>query len=324
MKSQIFLPEKIKVGLQKRNDTYTEKLGYVIYHDGKVWRKEASWEGWRDGSIPPIELDNTPTEGFVLNKKAGGDRYTWNPRQTYCRVYDPRGFEFEITIPNLLYILENTNSVVGKGLEGEFVYGWDKKDLVLIPVSAPEYVEMKKFTGLKDVKFSKNLLVPGMLYQTKDLKEVVYLGEFKDEKRKKLWFVELGGDILQSAYFHKSNTDFLHAQSSDTPHQEFPKLLWRLNHSGSFSTRTAEIKQVSLREIESYGIKKDRMFHRVLLRIPGEDGLTEISLYDYYNKEKVMKRMKVSSHEELMSLFSPDDIFFEFNILENGEIGYFW
>jgi hypothetical protein len=40
-------------------------------------------------------------------------------------VYDPRGFEFEISIPNLLYILQECTSTKGKGLDGEFVYlGW--------------------------------------------------------------------------------------------------------------------------------------------------------------------------------------------------------
>ena len=47
MKSTVVLPNKIKVGFNPRSDTYTGMLGYVIYHDGKVWRKETSWESWR-------------------------------------------------------------------------------------------------------------------------------------------------------------------------------------------------------------------------------------------------------------------------------------
>ena len=95
----IYIPEKIKVGYQNRNDTYTKKLAYVIYYDekGKL-RKETSWNSWRDEKIEPDDFDNEPTRGFVLNKKVGGDRYGWNPRQTYTRVYDPRGFEFEICL----------------------------------------------------------------------------------------------------------------------------------------------------------------------------------------------------------------------------------
>ncbi len=118
--SAIYIPEKIKVGYQNRQGTYTGKLAYVIYFDAKgVLRKEKSWKSWTDDKIESHELENTPTSGFVLNKKVGGYDTGWNHRQTYTRVYDPRGFEFEIVIPNLLYILENTSCIKGKGLEDE-------------------------------------------------------------------------------------------------------------------------------------------------------------------------------------------------------------
>ena len=146
MKSTIFIPKVINVGYQNRKDTYTGKLAYVVYTDEKgVIRKQASWDGWRDLNIEPNTFDNTPTSGFVLNKKVGDTRSHWNFRQAYCRVYDPRGFEFEITIENLLYILENTNSIVGKGLEGEFVYGWSGKDLILLPTNSPDYKDIMDY-----------------------------------------------------------------------------------------------------------------------------------------------------------------------------------
>lgn len=252
MKSTIFIPKKCKVGFNKRQDTYTGKLGYVIYNDGKVWRKETSWLGWienyispeefeaekakayerdienalahalrnngrswkrfggnggevkdiktrediiekvlgtykqysfgiarksDDPTIVPIEFDNTPMEGFVLNRKAGGGSSGWNARQTYCRVYDPRGFEFELTIPNLLYILENATSIKGKGLEGKFVYGWEGKDLVLIPESAPEYADLVAFTELQALNVKKSELVLGGIYIDAQNNKATYLGD---------------------------------------------------------------------------------------------------------------------------------------------------
>lgn len=269
MKSEIIIPKKCKVGFNIRKDTYTKKLGYVIYHDGKVWRKQASWESWRekyvtteeyqaakqkafdanvdyytkqytihtnmklsypsynhykdyrnqtleqyltncncgsidnyafcynkqvnDLTVEPIEFENVAVEGFVLNKKAGGTTYNWNNRDTYCRVYDPRGFEIEITIPNLLYILENTNSIKGKGLEGKFIYGWDKKDLVLIPESSPEFKEMVSYTELQDLKISKKELIVGHMYLCSDNTIKTYMGEHHENSYhknivKKLWF----------------------------------------------------------------------------------------------------------------------------------------
>lgn len=178
MNTKLYIPTKCKAGFQERSDTYTKKLGYVIYFDNKIWRKEPSWEGWRDKKIDVLEFDNIPTEGFVLNKKVGGTRYDWNVRDTKCRVFDPRGFEIEIDIPNLLYILENTSSIKGKGLEGNFIYAWDGKDLVLIPENAPEYKEMMNFTTIQSNKVSSKDLVVNGVYFTKKQEEYIYLGKF--------------------------------------------------------------------------------------------------------------------------------------------------
>jgi len=93
------IPETISVGYQERKDTYTGKLAYVIYTDAKgVLRKEKSWDSWRDKKIKATQHTNEPISGFVLNKGVGGSResYGWNARNEYIRVYDPRGFEFEI------------------------------------------------------------------------------------------------------------------------------------------------------------------------------------------------------------------------------------
>ena len=181
MNNNIFIPKKINVGFQERNDTYTKKLAYVIYYDNKgVLRKETSWQNWREDKIPNIIYDNVPISGFVLNKKVGDYCSDWNHRQAYVRVYDPRDFEFEITVENLLYILENTSSIKGKGLEGEFVYSWDGKDLLLLPASSPDYAELTEFNKLlfENKKIKAKELILGATYKTKSNDEWIYMGRF--------------------------------------------------------------------------------------------------------------------------------------------------
>lgn len=177
------IPDKIKVGFQERGDTYTGKLSYVTYINkkGKL-AKEISWEGWRDKEITPLELDNVPTEGFVLNKKAGGYSTGWNHRQTYCRVYDPRDFEFEISIENLLYILQECTSSKGKGLEGKFVYAWSGKDLVLLPVDSLDYKMSKQLIDSTEKITMKSLKIgasyKGKVPDSKDISNnLVYIGK---------------------------------------------------------------------------------------------------------------------------------------------------
>ena len=180
--TKMFIPTKIKVGYQKRDDTYTKKLAYVIYFDNKgVLRKEKSWNGWRDNKIAAKEFSNEPLEGFVLNKGVGGVRgswSSWNTRNEYIRVYDPRDFEFEISVANLLFILQETSSIKGKGLEGAFVYAWDGAELVLLPVDSEEYVACKDHTARQDKKVLAGDVKVGFSYVMKNGTNVLYLGKY--------------------------------------------------------------------------------------------------------------------------------------------------
>lgn len=181
MRNTLIIPDRLNVGFQNRSDTYSKLLAYITYYDhkGKL-RKATSWEGWREQGIPPIEYSNTPTEGFVLNKDVGGTRhsYSWNARLEKVRVWDPRNFEFEITIPNLLYILQECTSSRGKGLEGKFVYAWDGPSLILMPVGTPEFAASVRYSDLQGAKVKSRDLIPGHTYMTKSQQNVVYLGRF--------------------------------------------------------------------------------------------------------------------------------------------------
>lgn len=198
MKSKMYKPNQINVGYQLRGDTYTGQLGYVIYfdEDGKL-RKEASWNSWRDERIPNTIFDNEPTEGFVLNRSGGG-RPSWSDRKAFVRVYDPRGFEFEIDVANLMYILECCPVGKGKVLEGKLVYVWDGKELVLLPVESPDYKDIDNYTQLlnnKEYIKGKDLKV-GYTYVDKNDEKYVYLGKFHEydgkekSKTKKFFFAE--------------------------------------------------------------------------------------------------------------------------------------
>lgn len=179
--SQLLIPPRIRVGFNKRDDTYTGRLGYVIYYDtkGKLCR-ETSWEWWREKDIEPVEFDNVPTEGFVINKNGGGrGGHSWNDRQAFVRVYDPRNFEFEIAVDNLVFILCQGGCTPGKGLEGKFVYGWRGGRLVLMPCHSEEYKSSVEFTELRDKSVHLKNLVEGATYITKSQDLLVYLGRHK-------------------------------------------------------------------------------------------------------------------------------------------------
>lgn len=181
--NKLIIPEYLKAGFNKRSDTYSGLLAYIIYKDSKTgWRQENSWNTWKEDDVEPIEFKNEPYNGFVLNKKAGDYGSGWNHRISKCRVFDSRyNFEFEITIENLLFILENVNSIKGKALDGEFVYAWDNKNIVLLPVNAPDYKEIKGRSDLiNNGEFLKTKdFIIGNEYMTKKGEKLCYLGKHK-------------------------------------------------------------------------------------------------------------------------------------------------
>lgn len=222
----IFVPTKINVGFQERKGTYSGKLAYVIYFDQKCkLRKETSWQNWRDVTIPNEIYDNEPTEGFVLNKKVGGveESYCYDVRKTYIRVYDPRGFEFEITVPNLLWILQNCDCTRGKGLEGQFVYGWDGTELVLVPVESPDYKDIvEKNDVIHNNTFIKaKELICGAIYEDLNGVKYVYMGKFQP------WDKQYNSYHTASSYNnHKEGYDYplddSWKQSVFDEHRELP------------------------------------------------------------------------------------------------------
>ena len=272
MNNNIFIPKKINVGFQERNDTYTKKLAYVIYYDNKgVLRKETSWQNWRKKEIDNVIYDNIPTSGFVLNKKVGDYTSDWNHRQAYVRVYDPRDFEFEITIENLLYILENTSSIKGKGLEGEFVYSWDGKDLLLLPASSPDYAELTEFNKLlfENKKIKAKELILGGMYKTNSNDEWVYMGRFDYHSRK--WeYSDVIGESSKYVNTNKGKYHFFVRESKNYYDEPWLELLISKSIGGKF------IDVVSTECVENYSELFDKLEYK-----------TEYSPYDETKDEYV-------------------------------------
>lgn len=252
MQTQLYIPKKIKVGYQKRSDTFTNKLAYIIYYDDKnVLRKEKSWNSWRDHKIEPDEFDNKPQSGIIINKNVS--RYNWShfsSNRTYIRLHDPRGFEFEISPENLIGILMN-GDCSKRVLDGEFVYSWSGTDLVLLPCNSEEYQSSLEFTKLQGNKIGAKDLIPGFAYGTKKEKDVIYMGRFNwyrfesikgDENStngkwvgktcttqykqtdRKYHIFKMGGSMVP-----KTSLDFLSHKIGDEPVSDYAKLMDELN-----------------------------------------------------------------------------------------------
>lgn len=360
----IYIPKTIRVGYVNRSDTYTGKLAYVIYYgqDGKI-RKELSWNNWRDKNIEPDEYDNVPTEGFVLNKKIGGHSNGWNHRNSYLRVYDSRNFEVEITPENLVYILENTNSIKGKGLEGEFVYGWDNKNLLLIPTSSPDYQELVSHSKLmrNPQKINSKNIVLGGTYRTKKGEDWIYIGRFDyyeysygydhrstvnrytirevNNKGKRYWFY-----FNNKFYYPKSLSGTIVECVSDVCVDNYAEIADKLQYDSRFSPIVKkEPYKFTLEEMAEFLSKGtyDFISQIVVKTFGGAESLLEadkilipnhIEQEQYYrNLDRFIRNIVYQNRHDkekicnlLENVYNTYDIWVYCNVLENGKIEDGW
>ena len=178
------LPQQLKVGFAGGCDVDQERLAFVVRQKPNgEWASEKSFNKWRNKEIEPKVFDNTPVEGFALITAGGGvkDRCGGNARMEYVRVMDPRGWVFEITVPNLLAIMQERACYPGKGLAGEFVYAWPahpQGKLVLLPAGGEIHQAAQQFTELQQPAEDLELQ-GGEICLTKDGDTVIYLGRLK-------------------------------------------------------------------------------------------------------------------------------------------------
>lgn len=297
------IPETLKVGFNNRPDTYSGKLAYVTYINKKgEIAKEASWNGWIDKRIDVETYENKPIEGFVLNKRAGGYKSGWNFRQTKCRVYDPRGFEVEISVENLLYILQECTSSKGKGLEGEFVYAWSGTELILLPVCSEDYKASTELMKKQENITLKGLKV-GAAYKGSEVDYLIYIGKMEwyvwrivctdtncwEEVRKVLLptFVDLKNKKFLG---HKNLKclDYLIEEDAITP-DNVQTYIENFKTTPAFTTQFVDKITIStsLEEWEEFKAKNDAFWYttELYMQKPGEENVTRI----YVEKNKTYK-----------------------------------
>jgi len=166
--SNIKIPAKHYVGMVKRS---TEKipLGFITPwgEDSAAKKRIAtvdSWarQGYNSKALEPMIIENVPMNGFKMTTDIRSSSYGGSDK---WRIEDPRGFELEITSPNLAQLLS-----VGMIDRGEImdtcVWARAGQQNVLLSTSTDEYKSAVKNTEVaamtadwKNVKIGNTVLL---------------------------------------------------------------------------------------------------------------------------------------------------------------------
>lgn len=139
MLRDIKFPEKYYVGFQKqrysREDNF-RMLGFATPNTGDYAfkKRKASVDGWSEKDLTPLDMENKPIHGFKIVDAVS--RYLTSNKK--FRVEDPRGFELEIDVYNLLEIIEKHTIVQGAIME-PMLWGRFGGDNYLISGNSAEY-----------------------------------------------------------------------------------------------------------------------------------------------------------------------------------------
>lgn len=148
---KISIPNTVYVGFRVRDG---ELLGFLTPDgtDASAMKRRATVDKWRDSSIQPMTFTNDAIMGFKMVKSI--QRYGWNGGNVVVRILDPRGFEMEITVANLLAIMEE--NVIAQGeIQTPCLWGRDGGKNYLIPTDSQIYRDAVAHTELKKQNVKK-------------------------------------------------------------------------------------------------------------------------------------------------------------------------
>lgn len=95
------------------------------------------------------DVDNNPATGFRITKSIS--RGGWNGGNKVVRIEDPRGFELEISVDNLVKLMTMTTFIDGE-CQTECVWARDGAKNVLLPVNSDLYLAAIKETKTRNAK----------------------------------------------------------------------------------------------------------------------------------------------------------------------------
>lgn len=165
-----YVPEKHYIGIRGNKD-YPLAFMTPEGNDSASKRRKETVDSWTGDENTKKTFVNKPMNGFKL-----GD-YTrrWSTSNVVWRIYDPRGFQLEISSGNMSYLLGNSDIKKGEFTE-ELVWCRNGKENFLLPINSDEYKTYSSNTTAEKTTVGK--LKPGYKILVSNKDQYIFLGKY--------------------------------------------------------------------------------------------------------------------------------------------------
>lgn len=178
----IKIPTHHYVGFSKR-ETENIPLGFMTPDgtDAAAIKRKKTVDDWATSSsyqtvkLPAKSFENKPLSGFKLGNNVRHG-YGWGQGNVKWRIEDPRGFELEISSPNLAQIIAITTIENGEILE-KCVWARMGAENILLPVNSDVYETAQANTERANTSVSLKDLKIGYKAILQNGKEGRYMGQ---------------------------------------------------------------------------------------------------------------------------------------------------
>jgi hypothetical protein len=181
----IKLFDYIYVSFQKRNTESGSPLGALApWGEDSVSRKKmAQIDAWGDPKFNAVKLENIPVSGFRVSDFARHNG--WNGDNTVIQIEDPRGFELQISVDNMIQIM-NGNTIVDGEIKIPCVWGRDGSRNILLPINSEPYKNAIDNTERLKQTFNIRGVRHGNKLELKDGRIGIYYGAYYQILRKQI------------------------------------------------------------------------------------------------------------------------------------------
>lgn len=173
----IKFPANHYVGFQARPKTDEVPLGFMTPdgEDAAAKKRKTTVDNWASGSgyysaneaketLPAQTFENKPLTGFRLGRNVRHN-FGWGQGNVKWRIEDPRGFELEITSPNLAQLLGFCTIEQGE-IQEQCIWARLGAENILVPVNSEVYTNtvrnterMAKKASLRDLKIGDSAVL---------------------------------------------------------------------------------------------------------------------------------------------------------------------